>query len=58
MARALTTHQLFQTLLHIPNAPDQVSHANGIGDLAVSAQFWLHRPPPKTVTTLRFLSGL
>jgi hypothetical protein len=32
-------HQLFQTLLHIPGAPDQVSHSNGIGDIGVSAQF-------------------
>jgi len=50
-------HQLFQTLLHIPNAPDQVSHSNGIGDLAVSAQFWLHRPPAENGHNIAFSFG-
>jgi hypothetical protein len=50
-------HQLFQTLLHIPNAPDQVSHANGIGDLSVSAQFWLHRPPAEKGHNIAFSFG-
>ena len=27
--------------MHIPNAPNQVSHANGVGDIGISAQFWL-----------------
>jgi hypothetical protein len=50
-------HQLFQLLLHIPNAPDQVTHSNGIGDLAVSAQFWLHRPPSENGHNLAFSFG-
>jgi hypothetical protein len=50
-------HQLFNVLLHIPNAPDQVSHANGIGDLAVSAQFWLHRPPAENGHNIAFSLG-
>jgi hypothetical protein len=50
-------HQLFNVLLHIPNAPDQVSHANGIGDLAVSAQFWLHRPPAENGHNIAFSFG-
>jgi hypothetical protein len=50
-------HQLFNVLLHIPNAPDQVSHANGIGDLAVSAQFWLHRPPAEKGHNIAFSFG-
>jgi hypothetical protein len=50
-------HQLFATLLHIPNAPDQVSHANGIGDLAVSAEFWLLRPPPEKRHNIAFSFG-
>jgi hypothetical protein len=50
-------HQLFQVLLHIPNAPDQVTHSNGIGDLAVSAQFWLHRPPAENGHNIAFSFG-
>jgi hypothetical protein len=50
-------HQLFQTLLHIPNAPDQVTHANGIGDLAVSAEFWVHRPPAERGHNIAFSFG-
>lgn len=50
-------HQLFQTLLHIPGAPDQVSHSNGIGDIGVSAQFWLLRPPPEKGHNIAFSFG-
>jgi hypothetical protein len=50
-------HQLFNVFLHIPNAPDQVTHANGIGDLAVSAQFWLHRPPAEHGHNIAFSFG-
>jgi hypothetical protein len=50
-------HQLFQTLLHIPNAPDQVTHANGIGDVAVSAEFWVHRPPAEKGHNIAFSFG-
>ena len=50
-------HQLFDVLLHIPHAPDQVSHANGIGDLAVSAQVWLHRPPAEKGHNMAFSFG-
>ena len=50
-------HQLFQTLLHIPNAPDQVSHSNGIGDIGVSAQFWVLRPPSERGHNIAFSFG-
>lgn len=50
-------HQLFQTLLHIPNAPDQVSHSNGVGDIGVSAQFWLLRPPTEHGHNVAFSFG-
>ena len=50
-------HQLFQTYFHIPNAPDQVSNANGIGDLSVSAQFWLIRPPSEHGRNIAFSFG-
>ncbi len=50
-------HQLFNVFFHIPNAPDQVTHANGIGDLALSAQFWLHRPPVENGHNIAFSFG-
>ena len=50
-------HQLFNVFFHVPNGPDQVSHANGIGDLAVSAQFWLHRPPAENGHNIAFSFG-
>jgi hypothetical protein len=50
-------HQLFQTLLHIPGAPDQVSNSNGIGDIGVSAQFWLLRPPAENGHNIAFSFG-
>lgn len=50
-------HQLFQTLLHTPGAPDQVSHSNGIGDIGVSAQVWLLRPPPEKGHNIAFSFG-
>jgi hypothetical protein len=31
----------------IPNAPDQVSHSRGIGDVALTGRVWLSRPPPE-----------
>jgi hypothetical protein len=51
-------HQLFQTLLHIPGAPDQVSNSNGIGDLGISAQFWLLRPPAERGHNVAFSFGV
>lgn len=51
-------HQLFQTLLHIPGAPDQVSNSNGIGDMGVSAQFWLLRPPAEKGHNVAFSFGM
>jgi hypothetical protein len=51
-------HQLFQTLLHIPGAPDQVSNSNGIGDFGVSAQFWLLRPPAERGHNVAFSFGV
>jgi hypothetical protein len=50
-------HQLLNVFLLVPNAPDQVSHANGIGDLAVSAQLWLHRPPAEKGHNIAFSFG-
>jgi hypothetical protein len=50
-------HQLFDVFFHIPNAPDQVSHSNGIGDLSVSAQFWLLRPPSEGAHNIAFSFG-
>jgi hypothetical protein len=50
-------HQLFETLLHTPGAPDQVSHSNGIGDVAFqrSSGFFAH--PPREDTTSLFPSA-
>lgn len=51
-------HQLFETYFHVPNAPDQVSHSNGIGDIGVSAQFWVLRPPAERGHNLAFSFGM
>jgi hypothetical protein len=56
-ATRIYDHQLFQTLLHIPGAPDQVSNSNGIGDIGVSAQFWLLRPPAEHGRNVAFSFG-
>ena len=50
-------HQLFDVFFHVPNAPDQVSHSNGIGDLSVSGQFWLLRPPAENGHNVAFSFG-
>jgi hypothetical protein len=50
-------HQLFETYFKIPNAPDQITHANGIGDIGVSAQFWVLRPPAENGHNLAFSFG-
>ena len=50
-------HQLFNVFFHLPNAPDQVSHSNGIGDMSVSAQFWLIRPPSEHGQNIAFSFG-
>lgn len=50
-------HQLFQKLLHVPGAPDQVSQSYGISDIGVSAQFWLLRPPPEKGHNIAFSFG-
>ncbi len=50
-------HQLLQNALHIPGAPDQVSNSNGIGDIGVSAQFWLIRPPAEHGRNIAFSFG-
>ena len=52
------TQQIFQTFFHIPNAPDQVSNSNGIGDVGVSAQFWLVRPPAENGHNVAFSFGM
>lgn len=56
-ATRIYDHQLLQGSLHIPGAPDQVSNSNGIGDLGVSAQFWLLRPPPEGGHNIAFSFG-
>lgn len=56
-ATRIYDHQLFQTLLHVPGAPDQVSNSNGIGDIGVSAQFWLLRPPAEHGRNIAFSFG-
>jgi hypothetical protein len=56
-ATRIYDHQLFQTLLHVPGAPDQVSNSNGIGDIGVSAQFWLLHPPPEKGHNIAFSFG-
>lgn len=50
-------HQLLQNVLHIPGAPDQVSNSNGIGDIGLSAQFWLLHPPPEKGHNIAFSFG-
>jgi len=50
-------HQLFNVFLHIPNAPDQITHTNAIGDMAVSAQLWLIRPPAENGHNIAFSFG-
>ena len=50
-------HQLFQTLLHVPGAPDQVTHSRGIGDLSLSAEFWVVRPPSEKGRNIAFSFG-
>jgi len=57
-AERIYDHQLFQTLLHVPGAPDQVSHSNGIGDLGISAQFWVVRPPAERGGNVAFSFGV
>jgi hypothetical protein len=49
--------QLFNVFLHIPNAPDQVSVSNGIGDLSIYAQFWAIRPPAEHGRNIAFSFG-
>ncbi len=47
MSRTYTS-KLFEVFRHQPNAPAQVFHANGIGDVSISAQAWLWRPPTES----------
>lgn len=56
-AKRTYNHQLFDVFFHIPNAPDQVSYSNGIGDMSVSAQFWLLRPPTEGGHNVAFSFG-
>ena len=57
-ATRIYDHQLFQTFFHLPNAPDQVSNSNGIGDIGLSAQFWLVRPPVEKGHNVAFSFGM
>ena len=57
-ATRIYDHQLFQTFFRIPNAPDQVSNSNGIGDIGLSAQFWLVRPPAENGHNVAFSFGV
>jgi hypothetical protein len=56
-AKRIYDHELFKVFLHIPNAPDQVTHSTGIGDVGLSAQFWVIRPPSETGHNLAFSFG-
>lgn len=56
-ATRIYDHQLFATFFKIPNAPDQVSHSNGIGDIGVSGQLWLLRPPAESGHNIAFSFG-
>jgi hypothetical protein len=49
--------QLFAAFFKIPNAPDQVSQSHGIGDIGLSAQFWLLRPPAESGRNIAFSFG-
>jgi hypothetical protein len=42
----------------IPNAPDQVSHSAGIGDVALTGRFWLIRPPSENRQNISIGFGL
>jgi len=57
-ATRIYDHQLFETLLHIPSAPGQITNSNGIGDVGVSAQFWLVRPPAENGHNIAFSFGM
>jgi hypothetical protein len=57
-ATRIYDHQLFQTFFHIPNPPDQVANSNGIGDIGLSAQFWLIRPPAENGHNVAFSFGV
>lgn len=41
-----------------PGAPDQVTHSRGIGDVIVSAQAWLWRPPTESGGNIALSFGL
>jgi hypothetical protein len=56
-ATRIYDHQLLNNLLHVSNAPDQMSHSNGIGDMSVSAQFWVVRPPSENGRNVAFSFG-
>jgi hypothetical protein len=56
-AKRIYDHQLINNLLHVSNAPDQVSHSNGIGDMSLSAQFWVVRPPSEKGRNIAFSFG-
>ena len=40
--------KLFEVFRHQPNAPNQIFHTRGIGDMIVSGQVWLWRPPTES----------
>lgn len=49
--------KIFQ-LRGIPNAPDQISHTRGIGDVSFSARTWLFRPPAESRQNIAFGFGI
>jgi hypothetical protein len=42
----------------IPNAPDQVFHSAGIGDVTIVARWWLLKPPSESGQNISFGIGL
>lgn len=50
--------KLFQVFRHQPNAPTQTFHTAGIGDMVVSAQTWLWRPPTESNQNIAISFGL
>jgi len=51
-------HELLQKVFNNPNVPDQSASSNGIGDIGLSAQFWLIRPPAENGHNVAFSFGV
>ena len=47
MIATRTRPGIFDRLMGIPNAPDQVYKSVGFGDISISGRMWVLRPPPE-----------